>query len=133
MPILRGHHLICLHFFHGEGYDKTFIRNLKKTMDLAEREPVTVSSGADDVCRHCVHLKKGRCESSCNADKTIEKMDIKALALIGNSVGDTVTWAELRDGIKRIFPEWYFQYCTECEWKKVCEHNEYYRILLSQL
>ena len=133
MPILRGHHLICLRFFHGEGYDKTFINNLKKIIDLAEQDVITISYGADDVCKECVYLKKGRCESSDNADKAIRKMDIKALSLLGHSDGDKVKWVEMKDNVSRIFPDWYFQYCTECEWKKACEKDDYFKQLVNQL
>jgi len=133
MPILRGHHLICLHFFRGEGYNKSFIDNLKKIIDLAEKETVTISIGADDVCRHCDYLKQGRCESSDNADKVIQKMDIKALALLGHSDGNKVNWAELKDEVRSIFSDWYFQYCTECEWRKACEKDKYFKELLNQL
>jgi len=133
MPRLRGHHLVCLHFFHGKGYDKNFIKNLKKIIALAEKETVTISSGADDVCKKCIYLKKGRCESSDNADKAIQKMDIKALALLGLSEGDKVKWAEIKDGAGSIFSDWYFQYCTECEWKETCERDDYFKQLIHQL
>ncbi|UCH80247.1 MAG: DUF1284 domain-containing protein [Nitrospiraceae bacterium] len=133
MPSLRGHHLICLQFFHGEGYDDSFIHNLKKIIDSAGKEIVTISSGADDVCNKCINLKKGRCVSSDDADKFIKKMDIKALALLGLTDGKTVNWADVRDDVNRIFPEWYFQYCTECEWKKVCAKDDYFKELLHHL
>lgn len=133
MPILRGHHLICLHFFHGEGYDETFINNLKKIVGLAEQDIITISSGADDVCKECVYLKKGKCELSDNADKAIRKMDIKALTLLDHSDGDKVKWIEMKDNVSRIFPDWYFQYCKECEWKKACEKDDYFKQLLNQL
>jgi hypothetical protein len=133
MPRLRGHHLVCLHFFHGEGYDKNFIKNLKKIISLAEKETVTISSGADDICKKCINLKKGRCESSDNAEKAIQKMDIKALALLGLSEGDKVKWAEIKDGAGHIFSDWYFQYCSECQWKETCERDDYFKQLIQQL
>jgi hypothetical protein len=133
MPRLRGHHLVCLHFFHGEGYDETFIENLKKVINRAEQDSVTISSGADDVCKKCIYLKKGRCESSDNADKAIQKMDLKALALMGHSEGDKVKWDDIKNNVRKIFPDWYFQYCTECEWKKACEKDDYFKQLLHQL
>jgi hypothetical protein len=133
MPQLRGHHLICLHFFHGEGFDENFISNLSEIMKLAEEGTVTISAGADDVCKKCVYLRKGRCEHSEDADKEVQKMDTKALALLGLSARDKVQWAELKADIVKIFQEWYFQYCTECEWKAVCEKDDYYRGLTDRL
>ena len=32
MAKLRGHHLICLHFYEGEGYDEPFIKSLEKVI-----------------------------------------------------------------------------------------------------
>jgi hypothetical protein len=30
---LRGHHLICLQFFKGEGYSKIFVENAKQIVE----------------------------------------------------------------------------------------------------
>jgi len=44
---LRGHHLICLNFFRGEGYSEDFIKNIYSVM---KKEKVEIVKGADDVC-----------------------------------------------------------------------------------
>lgn len=130
MPLLRGHHLICLHFFRGEGYDEAFIKNLSNTLSRAEEEEITISSGADDVCTSCLYLKQSRCQYAENADEEILKMDTKALELFRLSLGDKVRWNTLRNKLHEIFPEWFPQYCTECDWRGACEKNTFFRQLL---
>ncbi|MBL7031921.1 MAG: DUF1284 domain-containing protein [Nitrospira sp.] len=126
MPLLRGHHLICLHFFNGEGYDDAFIKNLADTLRLAEGEDVEISSGADDVCTACLYLKQGKCEQSDSADEDVRAMDAKALKLIGLSTSDMVSWKMIQDKIPRIFHEWYSLYCTDCDWREACEKNSFF-------
>ena len=132
MPILRGHHLVCLHFFDGEGYDAAFIKNLEDTLRRAEWEDVEISSGADDVCAACLHLKEGRCMQADNADEAVSKMDAKALALLGLSVADKVRWNAIQDKVPEIFPQWYLLYCKECDWRGVCEKDSFFQRLVKR-
>ena len=129
MPLLRGHHLICLHFFNGEGYDKAFIENLMHTLSLAEKQIITVSSGADNVCASCLHLKQNKCGYAENAEESIQRMDAKALALLGLSDNDQIKWDTLKNRIPEVFPEWVSLYCKECSWRGVCEKDAFYRKL----
>lgn len=123
MPLLRGHHLVCLNFFNGEGYDETFIKNLKTLLARVEEEEITISSGADDVCRSCPYLKEKKCLYAKNSDEDIMGMDAKALSFLALSHGDKVKWEELKDKTAKIFPEWFSLYCKECDWRNACEKN----------
>lgn len=38
MSSLRGHHLICLHFFKGEGYDAAFVENLARVIAQTKKK-----------------------------------------------------------------------------------------------
>ncbi len=129
MPILRGHHLICLHFFNGEGYNEAFIENLRETLSLTDKEDITISSGADDICTRCPWLKEGRCEYDRNADKEIREMDSKALELLGLSPGSRIKWQTLRRKIPGIFPVWFSLYCRECDWRGACEKDQLFKEL----
>lgn len=133
MPLLRGHHLVCLNFFNGEGYDEAFIKNLKNLMDRVKEEEITISSGADDVCRSCHYLEKDRCQYLKHSDEEIMGMDAKALALLALSHGDKVKWNELKDKISKIFPEWFSLYCKDCNWRNACEKNAFLQKLLKKL
>jgi hypothetical protein len=129
MPTLRGHHLICLHFFNGEGYDQRFVDNLRDVMNAVESQGLTIGSGGDDVCGKCRYLKDGTCQHSEYAEAEIRKMDRKALTLLGLSAGDSVTWNSITNRVPDIFADWFREYCSDCEWLPVCEKNSYFRTL----
>ena len=119
---LRGHHLICLHFFGGEGYDLEFIRNLTGLIERAAAgEDIEVSSEADGVCRKCPHLKHEKCLYSTDADKEIREMDADALRLLGLRIKDRMRWSDVQTKISLLFPEWAKKYCGQCDWRGACE------------
>ena len=127
MPELRGHHLICLHFFHGEGYDQTFIDNLENTLNAVKSEGLEIGTGRDDVCGKCPYLKDDSCQYADNADAEIREMDARALQLLDLSAGNCAAWDSIHNLIPGIFSEWYESYCTDCEWLTVCEKNDFFR------
>ncbi|MEM0331553.1 MAG: DUF1284 domain-containing protein [Archaeoglobaceae archaeon] len=119
MVKLRGHHLICLHFFVGEGYDVRFIENLKDVLSKAEIDAVEVVEGIDDVCKACPY-NKGYCAYSEKAEKEIKEMDDFALKILSLKVGDKKFWSEIKIEVDRILELWKF-YCKKCEWRRVCK------------
>ena len=124
MAKLRSHHLICLHFYDGEGYDEPFIRNLEERLDTIRREGVVVAEGPDDVCEPCPHRNRELCTFSRTADREIREMDAKALALLGLEPGRKVGWTWLRDTVITVFPRWHATHCRLCTWRQSCERSE---------
>jgi len=127
---LRGHHLICLHFFSGEGYNPEFVENLKEVMKRVEDgAEIEVYSGPDDICKKCPYLKGEMCLYTEDADAGIREMDRKAgeLLKIKNITG--VKWQVIRRKIPEIFSEWEREYCEDCDWRKVCEKTIPYQRL----
>ncbi len=90
-------------------------------------EEITVTSGADDVCASCLHLKEGRCDYTEDADADIREMDNRALDLLNLSETGWAQWDELRDLVRTIFPQWHSLYCSECDWRNACEKNVFFR------
>ena len=129
MAKLRGHHLICLHFYDGEGYDEPFIRNLEEVLEEIGREGVAVADGPDDVCGPCPHRQEELCTFSRTADREIREMDARALALLGVAPGKKVGWTWLRDTVSTIFPEWHATHCHMCTWRQSCEKSELFLAL----
>jgi len=129
MPVLRGHHLVCLHFFNGEGYDQEFVENLRDVLRMAEDGEIEICHGIDDVCRKCQHMKQDECRYSEHADEEIKEMDKKALELLRLSIGMKVRWYEIQERLPRIIHQWSEIYCSRCRWEPVCEKSDSYRQL----
>ena len=131
MMKLRGHHLICLHFYDGEGYDEPFIENLEEVLGRIGEAGVEVGEGADDVCSPCPHRTEDRCTHSRTADREIREMDARALSLLGVEPGGRSEWKLLRTKVEEVFPFWHKTYCFACSWRPVCEKNGLFRKLQS--
>lgn len=127
MPGLRGHHLICLHFFGGEGYSAPFVENLKEILARAEGSIVETCEGGDDVCLKCPHLKGNRCIYSDDADGNIRNMDRRALNLLNLDPGIKIGWNYIKVRLPGIFHEWYKAECIRCSWRWACEKNSLYQ------
>jgi hypothetical protein len=126
---LRGHHLICLHFFKGEGYSPEFVTNLKKILRRMEiGEEIEVYSGADDICKMCPYLKVEMCFYAKDVETGIREMDRKAIELLGLKDQERVKWIDIKGKIPEIFREWAQEYCKVCNWRKVCEKTTMYVI-----
>ncbi|WP_457591698.1 DUF1284 domain-containing protein [Geoglobus sp.] len=121
MSKLRGHHLICLNFFSGEGYSQDFVENLRM---IISQEDIEVIFGADDVCGRCPYLNDGVCSYSENAEEEITELDQMAYNLLGVYPGQTTTWREIRKKLPGIMKKWKEFACQECDWKAVCGKHE---------
>ncbi|MEW6003071.1 MAG: DUF1284 domain-containing protein [Nitrospirota bacterium] len=126
---LRGHHLICLHFFSGEGYSRDFTENLKVVLRMAKEEVIEIREGPDDICKKCPYLKSGKCLFDEDAEEEIREMDKKALNLLKLSPGRKIKWDEIEKGLPEIFREWSESYCGDCDWRWACEKKVSYQEL----
>jgi len=131
IPVFRGHHLVCLHFYDGTGFYPEYVEHLAGTIKKAEDGLVDICPGADCICARCPYLKDGGCASYENAEADIRLMDRKALELLELPSDGSIVWKDIRVKVERIFPEWHKSYCRECSWREACEKNEDYRRLAS--
>lgn len=121
----RGHHLICLHFFRGEGYGRDFVQNLEDLVNRAENgEMITVCRGADHLCRSCPSLLNNICMQKNGADEEIKKLDNSALDFLNLTVGEKIIWSEIKKKIKSAPKEWFVSFCEGCDWAKVCTKTQ---------
>ena len=123
MVRLRGHHLICLHFFKGEGYSKEFVENLSKVLKTIERKGVDLVEGGDDVCAACPSYQNGRCMHEPGMNEKVKRLDILATRLL--DIEDRrLDWSHIKSRIPFIIEEWKKNACANCEWIGVCKKNE---------
>ncbi|WP_297209387.1 MULTISPECIES: DUF1284 domain-containing protein [Thermodesulfovibrio] len=125
MIYLRGHHLICLHFFTGEGYNKAFVENLYTVIDRAKDEIIFVAEGADEICKKCPHL----INNICKDEKEIAEMDKTALELLKLKTTYNVSWEEIKKKLSEIFNHWYELYCIPCIYLDVCSKTSLFKSL----
>jgi hypothetical protein len=115
--LLRGHHLICLNFFRGEGYSEEFIENL---FEVIKKEKIEIVTGADEVCRKCSYLKDNKCKSNDYSDEKIYHQDHEALRLLGLKPGMIVDRKMIASRLPDIIKEWEAEFCCTCGYRKVC-------------
>jgi hypothetical protein len=113
---LRGHHLICLQFYKGLGYNKAFVENLNKVVEAWEKSPVVIVEGPDVVCKACPYLEGQVCKLS---DKIPQK-DRLALELLNLKTGCLIEKAEVKTKLSKVWDEWKHKACIDCLWKEVC-------------
>ncbi|MDI3281646.1 MAG: DUF1284 domain-containing protein, partial [Bacillota bacterium] len=119
---LRGHHLVCLHFYRGEGYSPDFVARLGEVVQRAGAgEEVEVVAGADDVCRACPYLADEQCAHRPGAEAGIQALDRTARSFLGVSPGDRVRWGEIKARVEAAPEEWFAAFCAGCGWRGLCE------------
>lgn len=114
---LRGHHLICLNFFSGEGYSEDFIKNI---YSIVRKEKVEIVEGADDVCARCPYLKENKCSNNEYTDEKIVFQDKAALKLLECKPGESTDWKTISSKLPQIIEEWKAHFCRDCGYLKVC-------------
>ncbi len=114
---LRGHHLICLNFFRGEGYSDDFIENI---YSVIRKERIEIVTGADEVCARCPYLKNNRCSSSEYTDEKIMFQDREALELLEFKPGMIINRKMISAKLPHIIEKWKQEFCLDCGYLKVC-------------
>lgn len=115
---LRPHHLICLQFYTGLGYDKKFIKNLDRVITFWENFPVLVVEGPDDVCCVCPNLEDKGCKLG---EEKIRAKDRMAKEFLGIKEETLVEKSWVRERIKGLIKDWLERSCKDCVWNKVCK------------
>lgn len=132
-PRLRGHHLLCLHFFVGQGYSPAFVERLEALLRAAAEGEVEVCPGADDLCSACPSLDGERCSHAESADAEVRAMDRRALELLGLAPGRRVEWSEVKRQLPALFSRWHSEFCTGCDWLPACNESREFREIAAVL
>lgn len=117
---LRGHHLICLHFYQGEGYDSAFVKNLNRVLKKLKKTEGLVLEGPDEVCLSCPSLKENECRHRPNSNEEVEFLDQLALRLLRLKPGDTFSFKKIKSQLPHFIEEWERKACLDCDWGYVC-------------
>ncbi|QER41917.1 DUF1284 domain-containing protein [Thermodesulfobacterium sp. TA1] len=116
---LRGHHLICLQFYKGLGYDASFVKNLNRVVKAWEKTPALIVEGPDMVCKSCPYLEGEKCALS---DK-IDQKDLLALNLLKVQLGVLIEKQTVKNKLYEIWEVWKEKACKDCLWNEVCSEE----------
>lgn len=127
---IRGHHLICLNFFHGDGLGSDYGRNLLHVIRNLTEEGGVAVIGPDDVCTHCPSFMKGECCRLPEHEDQVRVLDALALELLGISPDERFDFGEATVWLPRILERWHALACDGCEWESRCagpisQHTQY--------
>src|SRR5437879_2768707 len=96
---IRGHTLLCLQGFRGEGYSPGFVENLAGIHRQLEQQPETlveIMDAPDAVCGACPHQKPEGCTlNGRQSEGEMRKQDHDVLARLGLQAGTVVEWREI--------------------------------------
>lgn len=120
---LRPHHLLCIKAYEGKGYDKTFVENMNKKIELLKKENIKVNIEIclDDLCSACPYNKGEKCET----DEKVRRIDEKVLKNF-NLECKQYLYKDLSKKIEnKMTKEVLKDICNECEWYEygICQKH----------
>ena len=118
---LRGHTLLCLQGFRGEGYSAEFIANMAVIHRTLADHPemlVEVLASPDAVCMACPHRHPSGC--TLNGERSEEEMieqDHEVLRRLGLKVGERLRWQDVLERIRTsVTGDDLPSICGSCRW-----------------
>lgn len=122
---LRGHHLLCMLTYIGEGYSPAFIENYNKIAGLLSQNTVIeLIDGPDDICKPNLGTPVCHCHkrSIARRDKLAIK-DIAELLDLPLEIGSrfTLTPSRITAMRKAYTANEIRQICEKCSWKPLCD------------
>jgi len=118
---MRGHHIICLQYFHGQGYSREFVRNLFQVLQrLATGEKAIVVTGPDDICAACPALAEGHCAQEPDDEAAIRVLDALAMEMLELKPDQEFEWGTAALSVQRFIERWRALACHGCEWEEEC-------------
>lgn len=118
---LRGHTLLCLQGFRGEGYSPEFTVNLagihRRLTDDPDL-PVELAEAPDAVCGACPHRAPAGCTLNGDGSETgMREQDRNVLTRLGLKAGGVVRWRDVLDRISSsITGSDLPDICGTCRW-----------------
>lgn len=123
---LRGHHLLCILTFVGNGYTRKFCLNYEGVVRrMNDGETVRLVNGADDICCALIAEEKN---PHCFNDSVVER-DAKAIALVSEVLeqplqagSELVLSEDIVNTLRAGFANGRLRgACENCEWSGMCD------------
>ena len=116
--ILRPHHLFCMQFFIGKGYNPEFTQNMTRICNTLHEDPdqnIAIIFSSDDLCFRCPNRQT---DGTCVSENKVCGFDRRAASLL-NLKADQYPFRQLQSRIKLVLNRKNLtQVCGCCEWQK---------------
>lgn len=123
---LRGHHLLCIQFFQGYGYNTDFTKKMSELiLDLKNNPSLSIglTASCDSICTNCPWCKDNHCRISSkkNENKLIEK-DRQILSLLDLEEGTAISAGGLNKKVINLLSNInLIDVCGKCQWFAICQ------------
>ena len=118
---LRGHTLLCMQGFRGEGYNAEFVKNMAaihRTLTDHPESRVEVLASPDTVCAACPHQHPSGCVlNGARSEEEMIDQDQVVLQRLGLKVGCRIRWQQILERIRSsVCGDDLPSICGTCRW-----------------
>jgi hypothetical protein len=118
---LRGHTLLCMQGFRGEGYNPQFVKNMAaihRTLTDHPESWVEVLASPDTVCAPCPHQYPPGCVlNGAGSEEEMNDQDQVVLQRLGLKVGRHIRWQDILERIRSsVCGDDLSSICGNCRW-----------------
>lgn len=121
MITLRVHHLLCIGFYTGHGYNSNFISNMNKIVEKLSHanQKIILTTQCDDVCAFCPHKNREDDAVCVLNNNNVHIKDILLLHELGLSTVKSYDAKEIGAIVEKKLTEEIFENsCKKCDWFK---------------
>ncbi len=115
---VRGHHLLCLLAYSGEGYSDEFEVQFLRMVEAYQnpRTPLEVLASPDDACRACPHLAAAGCRSEVDGPEAdVAALDRQVLDALKLKPG-SYSAGEVHQRLRALGRDDLNALCSVCSW-----------------
>ncbi|MEJ2422806.1 MAG: DUF1284 domain-containing protein [Acidobacteriota bacterium] len=119
---MRGHHLLCLLGYRGEGYSPQFTENMTRIYETLRNAPSTrirLVEGEDDICSAFPREVESHC-----CEQSVHRRDDAVLRRLQFKPGDCLSWNDiLKKTAAHVRAHDIRAWCSTCPWRPLgyCE------------
>jgi len=115
---LRYHHLLCIYYFKGYGYDEAFVENMKNVKSRLDDEDIIITSSFDDLCKCCPNMINDK----CRWEEKVNRYDNNLKSLISLDSDKLYKYKDIEERLNPIIKDKNrCHICDDCEWNKYCK------------
>lgn len=119
MLLLRPHHINCIFFYKGLGYNNDFVTGMNSILKLIKSNPnvkIKLIINCDNLCNKCPNMQANKL---CISNDNVAKLDHKTLKLYNLKENQEYTFTEIINSIYKNFDRAKFHtICSSCNWYK---------------